>query len=77
MTLSYRRRQKSGIPISLGLVLLLLVTAQPAAFQGGIPVREDSVLLNFPDKIEFHLSAIREAVIEKIPLTYRTNARSC
>jgi hypothetical protein len=77
MTSSTRQWQKSGIFISLVLALLLWVSSQPAAAQNGILVSEDSVLLNFPNTIEFNLSASSGATIDNITLTYGTNARSC
>ena len=77
MASSKRQWLKTGVFISLGIALLLWVSPQPAAAQDGIQVSENSVLLNFPDTIEFYLSAGSEAAIENITLTYGTNARSC
>jgi len=81
MTSSKQQWQKSVIFISLVLALLLWVSSQSAAAQNGILVIEDSVLLDFPDTIEFYLSAGSEAgsgaAIENITLTYGSNARSC
>ena len=77
MASSEQRWLKSGVFISLGFVLLLWVLPLPAAAQNEIQVSEDTVILNFPDTIEFNLSAGSGAPIENITLTYGTNARGC